>query len=291
MNLLKFIVVNLIVFSSLASFADRYYLAPVGGSSSEEEVKLSVFDLLSADLKEQNQEIVQDKAQAEFIVETQLMKLGASYLVTVQKSTEGKVILSKKMKAASVEELDKAVNRLARTLVSKNEPADEARIGEITQEEKTKVSKRTETLDFNTYSLGGSGFTNLKSSQKHLPNVYFGAGYQYDVTEQSAIRMNGEISWRQDPAWAALWGLNIGFGYYFRNAQTTPFMALDFGYGGALCSGLESVVGMTLGGQIGLGMFRTAQKQMSLSLRFMHLYKDTGLGEPSMLGFMITALL
>jgi hypothetical protein len=291
MNILKILSLNLVMFFSLVSFADRYYLSPVGGSSSEEDMKLSVFELIGSGLKEQNQEVVSDKTQADFVIETQLLKLGSAYLITVHKSEGGKIILSKKMKASSAEEIDKAASRLSRVLVSQAEPANEARIGEITNEETTKLTKRTETLDFSTYSLGAAGFDNLKSSKKNMPSMYFGTGYQYDVTEQSAIRLNGELAFRQDSAWASIWGLNIGYGYYFRNAQTTPFMAFDFGYGGSVCQGLESVVGMTLGAQLGIGMFRTSHKQMSLSLRYLHLYKDNGSGQPSMFGFMISALL
>lgn len=291
LRLVRIALLNVIVFSSLHSFADKYYLSQVSGSSAEDDLKVSVFELMASGLREQNQEITQDKNQADYVVETQLLKLGSAYLITVQKSEGGKVILSKKMKAASAEEIDKAASRLSRVLVSQVEPANEAKIGEITQEETTKLTRRTESLDFRTYSLGAASFNNLKSSQKNIPSIYFGTGYQYDVTEQSAIRLNGEIAWRQDPAWASMWGVNIGFGYYFRNAQVAPFMAFDFGYGGAICSGLSSVVGMTYGAQLGLGMFRTSNKQMNISLRYLHLSKDNGSGSPVLLGFMISALL
>jgi hypothetical protein len=290
-KILKIAIINLIVFSSLHSFADKYYLSQVGGSSSEEDLRATVFELISSGLKEQSQELTSDKNQADYVVETQLLKLGSAYLITVQKSENGKVILSKKMKAASAEEIDKAASRLSRVLVSQVDPANEAKIGEITQEETTKLTRRTESLDFRTYSLGAASFTNLRTSQKSLPSIYFGTGYQYDVTEQRSIRLNGEMAWRQDPAWASMWGFNIGFGYYFRNAQIAPYMALDFGYGGAICSGLPSVVGMTYGAQLGLGLFRTSNKQMNVSLRYLHLSKDNGVGDPALLGFMISALL
>jgi hypothetical protein len=291
MGFIKFISINLIFFYALSSSASRYYVATVSGASSEEDIKVAVFELLTNGLKEQNQEIVTDSTQAEFIVETQVLKLGTAYLITVSKSREGKIILSKKMKASSAEEIDKATHRLARTLVTEVDPNKEIQIGEITQDETTKISRRTETLDFRTFSFGGASFENLKNSHKNMPSIYLGTGYQADVTEQSAIRLNGEVAWRQDPVWSSMWDLNIGYGYYFRNAQISPYVTFDFGYGGALCPGQDSISGMTLGAQLGLGMFRMAQKQMSLSLRYLHLYKDNGLGEPELLAFMINALL
>jgi hypothetical protein len=289
--ILNLIISNLIIIFSISSFADRYYLTPVTGTSAEDDMKLSVFELLNSGLQDEKQEVVQDKAQADFVINAQLLKLGSAYLITVQKSANGKVVMSKKMKASSAEEIDKATSRLARTLVSQTEPSNEARIGEITQEETTKLTRRTETLDYNTYSLGAATFNNLKSSKKNMPSMYFGTGYQYDVTEQSAIRLNGELAFRQDSDWASIWGINVGYGYYFRNAQTSPFMAFDFGYGGSFCSGLQSIVGMSLGAQVGIGLFRTSQKQMSLSLRYMHLYKDNGIGQPALLALMINAML
>ncbi len=286
----KILIFTSILLSSTFLFAENFYINPVSGVSIDETVKISSFELLVSNFKEQNLELAKKQDAATFVIDTQIIKLGNSYIVTIQKSKEGSVLLSKKMKVASIEELDKAINRLSRSIVLEKDPNQEIRVGEITNEEQNKISKRTESFDFRTFAFGITQFTNLRTPTKSSPNIYLGTGYQFDVTEQSFIHLLGELTWRQTSPWATMWNAGLGYGHYFKNSQYAPYFSFDVGYGGALCNGLESQSGLTLGTQLGYGMFRTSTKQLNISARYLHLFKANKEGEPSFLGLFVSAL-
>lgn len=273
--------------------ASTYYVADVSSESADSQLKASVKDLLKAALYEHGESVANEKAEADYVITSNVIVIGSSTIVSIQKQRHNEILYTDKLKASSLNELDVIVDRLVSALVSQQKAAQNPEIGKITDEEITKVSRRTKAQKFRFVAIGPFAFTDLSTDAMAY---YFASGFIADVTPNNSIKMEFELSARirdlgdENSRSAFLYSGNLGGIHYFSTKNTSTFVSGSFGFGSAYSSETENNWSFTLGTELGIAFFRTATSQMQIGLKYTGLTDVNGIGHPGHVGVFLRGL-
>lgn len=255
-------------------FASNYYVTEVKSTSADPQLRNSIFDYIRAEIKRNDQKVVDDKSSADFILDTDLIRFGDKYILQMSEYQPGadKPLRIEKFEAQHVEELDITVGRLVRAMLEQRDIKTTAAFGEITEKEKTVMVDRTEIKRSQYFALGPFWFYGVHESEV---GGYLALGQILDVTPRASIKymLEGSLDSFKNPE-VSFVTANVGGNFYFSPTSNSLFIGGDFGYGGVFGEKVENASGFSLGGDLGFAFFRTAKAQMSLSLRYVRLFLD-----------------
>lgn len=163
------------------------------------------------------------------------------------------------------------------------------RVGEVVEEEVETIARRFRSREYSYFALGP--FL-LQNSENKSTSHHFAAGYVWDSTVLASVKTTAEVvASFKDPK-TMLWNLGLGANYFISSAPTSPFVTADFGYGGSVTDSevLENTVGFSLGGGVGLGLFRTSGTQLQILLRQLIVFEKNGSGYPGYIGLSLGLL-
>ncbi len=285
---MKFIFLLIILFSAI-SVADSYYVDATRGNGIGSEDGNAISDLVRSSVAESGRNVlVSDPKSAQFILNPRVIKLGSSYVMTVEKSKDGKIVFSSQLKATKVEELDGVAARLTRAALDETPVRGDARIGDVTEIEASAGARRKETQKHWFFGFGPFGASNMGTSGT-LYNLDI--AYAWDInTYQLKIFYDGTVPGSNSPTSVttssgqtvnvtSLGDIGLGLNYYIRDTDMAPFVSGDFGYGGN--SSVSSFIG---GIGAGIGLFRTSNINMEVALRYAYMFNSTPIGNPSVYG-------
>jgi len=282
--------IALVLACASAAHAASYYVEPVQGEAMEPSLLSTVQQLISDTVSETGNQVASDPAGADFLLKAQLLKLGESMILTLSKDKPGpdndQVLFMRKLKAASVDELDVVSSRLTRAVIKEQDPDGNARIGEVTEREQRRlVGPRVESRSSNYLGFGPfvQEHMGLASNDDIAYSLSF--GHQWDTTSQAAITLGYEASFKD---WSFINGVQLGVCYYFDDEDTAPFVGLDMGYGAARSDNTSTVFGFSGGARAGFMFFRNSSTQLSLQLRYLGILEDNGKGYPSSTGLVVS---
>lgn len=267
------------IFFSFSIAAESFYVMPVKARRVDKDISATIKDLIETALGEEGHQVSNSQAEADGLMKATISRLGNSYTVSLRLIRNSKVKYNSKLKANGEDELDTVVTRLVRGAVKGKQAKSTKRIGEITDNEVTEVSKRTESRHYTYFGLGPYGLSKMGT-----PGVgYYAAyGHIWEVTPNSGIKLMGEGSFLSNDETASIVSLSGGANYYFSADTTSFFVGADLGYGGAATTakGIDSVAGFALGASVGVTFFRTSATQMSLTARIQGIMADNNEGNP-----------
>jgi hypothetical protein len=270
-------------FISISAIADTFYVE--GANSSFDDEKATAVELIQSAVAELGHKVVDDPAKAEFTLRPRLMRLGSAYILKLEKRKAGVAVFSSQLKAQQLEELDRVAKRLTRSVI-KNSPADDdARVGEITNEEATQGVQRRPAVGGVHFALGPVFLANSGTSGV---GYGFTLGKSWDLNN-ALILIRADV-FGQGSAFAA--DLGLAGHYFLLDTKYAPFVGGEFGFGGirqntgTLFSD-DFHLGFFLGPIAGVQLFRTSTVQLELAVRWSIMLQSTTLGRPSVLGFRV----
>jgi len=281
------IVISTLMFCASAT-AKTYFLYPTKGLRTPQSIRQTFHELLSSALSENESDVTESRSTANYLIKSKIIQLGDSYVISVKKySAKKKKLFYTKIKANSVNELDKVADRLALSLIKEVKANKSIQVGSITKEDETRVSQRTQSLSLQSFGIGPAVYTNMDDTgTATLINL----GYLWEVTPTAAIKLSTDIVTKLKTPWTSLGSVTIGGQYFFSKSNISPSVGVDFGYGGTVTGvkDLKNTSGFTVGANAGLNFFRTADKQMSLQLRYLIILEKNQIGAPSILGLLLS---
>lgn len=248
------------------AFADRIY---VDDPTTTPDVDAKTLrQLLRSAVTEQGHEIADQASKCDFVLKTNLLKLGSSYIYTAEKWVDGKSKYSTKLKATKIEELDEISQRLVRAVASGVVAKKDAHVDDVTEDEATQqLRKKTAQHKGTTLAIGPASLMNLGTSRV---GYYFGIGRDWEMGNFS-MGMRADLTFAASPSQntAVMFDFNLNFAYYFLPTDISPFLQAEFGYGLARDAISEGTFGgLDLGGMAGVAFLRTYRIHPIAGLRF-----------------------
>jgi len=139
--------------------------------------------------------------------------------------------------------------------------ATASEVGEVTVPESSALERRVQTRNFTIMGFGPGALSGLGDDGfvYHLQG-----GWWREAHPNAAIRILSDFDFRPD---FNAWKLDAGLGAVWLPSREpiSPFVGADFGWG--IADGRKWASGFTLGGSLGMQLFRTASTQMSVGGR------------------------
>jgi hypothetical protein len=262
-----------------ARASDTVYVEMASGNGVAESDLATATELVKTAVSEVSSDTVIDQPdKADLTLRPKLLRLGASYILSLTKLKGADVVFSSQLKAASIDELDKVATRLTRSVLLGERAKDAPRVGEITNQEASDGTQRRPTRKLSYLGFGGSSFSNLNSSGVGFS---FGGAVAWDVNTvllklESELDING-----------AAYFLSGGIGgeLFLSPTDIAPYVAADFGVGAAKVDGGGVFDGSVNGGFVvgaggGIVFLRTTAVNLDLGFRAAWLLHSNGFGTP-----------
>ncbi|MBI4405727.1 MAG: hypothetical protein HY537_16335 [Deltaproteobacteria bacterium] len=216
--------------------------------------------------------------EAQFQLKARLLKLGETYLFSLEKQKDHNPVLAKHMRAERLEDLDTVVNRVVRAVISESSPESEVRVDDVTEAEALTIRRRRATGAW-FLGFGPHGGHNLTSALL----VNFSVGYNWFVGP-AAVKIYTDSAIATSGQSARLFQFGIGASYYFTRSDISPLVAAEFGYG--FSSGASgSSNGFAGGLGTGIGLFRTSTIGLEILARVSAIFTSNESGIPTIYGF------
>jgi hypothetical protein len=268
------------------AFADRVFVDPAKGPGMDEADLGTLTELIKTAIAPLNaHQLVDDVTKAEIVLSPQLLKLGSSYIVKIDKRKNGQVIYSTQLKAGHIEELDKVAGRVTMSALADQRAETHARVGEITDFETTEGMQRKPSRTSGYFGFGTVNFAHLNAGGF---GIAIEAAKVWDLNDVF-IRLFGDFAAKNG---ALLLQGGLGVSFFFSRSDVAPYLGADFGYGftraaNDTLSSSETANGFVLGGGPGVVLFRTNTVNLDIGARAGILLSDTIYGHPSFLIFKI----
>lgn len=267
--------------SSSLAFASQVFVEPATGSGvSEGDLDTATQLVRNAVADVSSNQLVASPDEADYSLRPNLMRLGQAYELGLQKvNKDGSVAFSGQLKAQKMDELDKVATRLTRSVLAGTRPSNDARVGEITNQESREGTQRKPVRNEWYVGIGGAEFNNLNVNGI---GYSFGLAHAWDFN-QGLFKILGEFSGLDS---AFVGSVGLGGEYFLLNSDLAPYLSGDFGFGGAKAEGGAgffsgtSYGGFDVGVGTGVEIMRTAATNLDIAFRAGFLLKNNGYGTP-----------
>jgi hypothetical protein len=267
--------------------ADSFFIEKANGVSVGEGETASTTEMIrQAVIAMKDHRVVPAAEGADLVLRPKIVKLGSSYVVSLEKLAKGSVVRSGRLKAANLDELDTVAARLARAVVESKDVESDARVTDLTEAEAKRGSQRRQARQGYLVGLGPDLLYNAGSDG---PAYGVSAGYAWDITD-AWIKLAGDFSSRGG---AGLLFVGIHGNYFFSERDVSPFVSAALGYGSAFIKSSSSFLPDTAGGFAfsaggGLTFLRTSSINLELGLHYLVIASATSLGTPMAAGARLT---
>lgn len=207
----------------VAVSADAFYVEEPRQTSG---VSTTVERLVKNELLARGHSVVESHEKSQWVLVPDAIKLGTSYIVTLIKMQDGRVVYSDKLKSDSLDNLDTVSARLVSGALDNVASDKSITVDTVTDNEvkgttvKTKVTRQT------FLGYGPSKSANLGTSNS---GVMFTAGALWGVDHQFSIRA-GYSTNNVSKSPADMTGISIGGHYYLNRKQHSPYAVGLLGY-------------------------------------------------------------
>lgn len=261
--------ISAMLFSSALLWAGNVQVLPVEGGI-DDNLRSSVAALVRSAVNKAGETPVESAADVQ--LRTNILQLGQSYTVVVERMESGKIANSTSMKAANAEELDVIIDRsVAGALTGASKPAQES-IGNISEKEQNEMVTRKESRYYKSFGLGPAKFWRMTPDDK--VSYAIRTAYLWEVHPHAALGIFSDHAANfSDLAWNG--NMLIGGRFYVTSSAFSPYIGAGFGLGAAAADDLWAF-GFDLGGQAGLLLFRTSGVQLDIWSAYDVILSDGG---------------
>ncbi len=218
-----------LAFGMPLAFAQDYHVEPVQSIGVQDAVTLSTMELLKSGIRKSGGTVSDLAGPETYIVKSRLVGLGGSVILQAEKVLGQKSVFAVELKAASVEELDKVADRVARSLVEQKGVNEDKKISEVTQSE---VNNKNLKLDAEKHWFVGFGPGYVGNTRSYSVLTRFDIDYAWMVGDYD-MKFYGNIttplSSGTDGSTTVMAG--IGSNYYLTQKVNAPFVFAGVGLG------------------------------------------------------------
>ena len=275
------LILSLFFLPLLTLGADKVFVQSAITADSLEPDVIAVEELVKSAVPQSgNYIVVPSEEDSDFTLSTRLIKLGSAYILKIDKVQDRNIIYSDKMKASRIEEMDRIATRLTRSVINEKPVAEDARVGDVTEQESTQGTLRKPTVSGSSFGFGPAVLSSLGTNGV---GVYLRTSHSWDVNS-AIIELGGDLAAREG---AFFLSGNLGGKFFLSQTGVAPFIGGDFGYGlaKATSSGLfdgDWENGFTLGATAGIHFLRTSSINLELALRALFMLNSNEIGNPAM---------
>lgn len=274
------------LFTAVAAHADTFEVPEIQSPAVDAGQAATVSELIRANVAEiPNQSVVARNGQ--FQLRAKLLKLGNSYVVTLQKVQKDQVRFASQLKATTFDDMDNVVARLVRSVVTEKPVDKDATVKDVTTAESTQGIRRRETVNRWYFGMGPGGTINAGGS---AANFNLAIGYYFEIDPSVAVKIV------YDGTSSRFNYLNLGANYYFSDKNYSPVVTGELGYGSAsqarrntnyLIDEFDKVNGFILGAGAGYQFFRTSKVNLEILAHFAVMMNNNDRGVPSKYGLRV----
>lgn len=247
--------------------------------------------------------LVSNEWEAEYSLQPRVLKLGDSYILTVERKRGDDVIAANQEKAVTYDDLNRAASRAtiaalghapenvaANAAPAATTPASASPViapsGGVSRMPRSgyQLSPAGKTKHYWTVGLGPAIGRRLESD-----DIFYSlsASHQWDVHPRASVKALAETSVSTGGESAHLYNFGAGANWYFMPTMTgAAYITGDMGFGFAQNSLDNKSDGFTFGAGAGYQFFRTEKTSMDVLIRYVVLTKEVGDedGLPQVLG-------
>ncbi len=251
--------------------ADTFYVEPIRPGT----VTSGTVDVLVKDeLMLKGHAVSENKENSQWVLSPNTTQLGESYIVSLAKSHNGRVVYFDRMKSINLDDLDTIIARLVSGALGNTATAENIAVDTVTKEESIGTVLKTKVTKQKYLGFGPSRVTNLGTNNA---GSLLTAGALWGVDHQFGIRAGFTMT-NASSSPADITQLSIGGNYYLNRKKHSPYFVGLFGYTWA--ESHNSVSGSTIfregksesgwGAEAGVGMhiFRTASVNIAAELTY-----------------------
>ena len=242
-------------------------------SADMQAAQSSLKELVKSEVLSRRHSVVNSPEQSRWILEPALLRIGRSYVVTLSKLRNGRLVYSQKLKAQTLDDLDVVVARLVRAVVRNQNVENTQQVDTVTQQEqivgpglKTKVIRQFY------FGFGPGALSNLESEDTGLGVT---VGYLWGIDKKFSLRLGLERA--DGDGDANVWTLGLGGQHYLNLNKHAPYLLGLAGYswaesdvpdddaffgGGVDDNGFSVQVG------VGVHFFRTASVNLAAEIAY-----------------------
>lgn len=284
-----------------AMAADIFIAEPIVQSGATRDEAQSVHQLISNTVTTMGQDkVVSKEADADFTLQPRLMKLGDSYVLTVERRSGDEIIYASQVKANSIGDLDRASRRATMAALSERseqrgeEYAAEGEVDQGTQsgataegepmpqEERPQPFRAAEAesrtrpgYQLNpagrSYRYWSVGLGPALMRRVETDDLFYSlsASHIWDVHPRASFKILGEANFSTGTEDASMYNLGAGASWFFLPAANgVAYITGDVGYGFAESALNNDTDGITFGTGVGYQFFRTSKTTLDLLFRY-----------------------
>jgi hypothetical protein len=270
------------ILTAAAAHATSYFVAPVRVTDADPSLTQSLQSLVSSGVTSAGGDVAETEGQADYTLQSSLIKLGQAYVLSVTKMQKGHPVYTSKQKATNVEELDEATEKAVRAAMLSTQAKKDVRVGEVRPQDENKLKTRINSHDTTYFALGPAGFTNMGDSKISYD---IAVGPTWEVTPRAQLRLIANLV--ASSSWKTYLGdLLIGVNYFVTDEDTSPYVGAGFGLGftGSADSSASTVGGFAAMVGAGCQFFRTSSRQLDLFAGYTTVFANNTIGQPGAWG-------
>ncbi len=291
----------------LTLLADSFFIGPVSGeianisndqgTTSGKEIKSTYRALIKNTLESQGETVTQNKKGADWELSPSILKLGNSFIMSLLKKKNGKVVFAEKLKATTLTDADVVTDRLVLAVVNEEAASKGQTVDKVTQAETRGTSVKTKAQKQFFFGFGPGAQTAIKGAGQ---GFYYTLGYLWGLDHQVSLRLNLEGVSAKDTE-ARMFIVGIGTNYYFNRKKHAPYVLGMLTYGSATadikndptctfwCSNVsESGFGLSAGG--GMHFYRTSSVNFAVEASYNQGFYEVASENPGSYGVKIKIL-
>lgn len=287
--LTSLLIIPIILAGFTANAASVYVVPPVAGTDGEDAgLRSTLYELVKAAVSEESgYSLAVNSKEADFQLNAKHLKLGGSYIISVDKINGEKVTYTAKMKASNADDLDTVAGRTVRAALRETKAEETAHVDDVTLDEITKNTRRTQTTRQWKFGFGpawGDQMNTDKSGILFTLGFVWGidANFDLDLAFRSA---NFE---KTNETGASFTEFLIGTNYYLSPTKTAAFLTAGVGRAGASVSTPNSILisNDTASGwsaRVGFGykFFRTSTVNLGVEVNYSKVFAESSRSKSS----------
>lgn len=276
-------VVGLLSFLFLfRAHAESVFVRPLQADAETGNSSATVLELVKAEVSTEPGFTLETNAKnASVHLATKLLKLGNSFILSIDKIKDDRIVFTAKMKAANIDDLDTVSARVVHAVLKETKTEGSAQVDDVTEDEVTRGTRRIQTVRQWRVTFGPAWGSNLNTTRS---GTIGSLGYVWGLDAQwEALTHLSLAGFSKDGESGAFYmDAMLGVAYFLTKGKHSPYVTGGFGYASAGASRSDTILltddkASGWAGRMGAGvkLFRTTNLSFGFELNHSYLFSKT----------------
>jgi opacity protein-like surface antigen len=271
--------------SGTSVFAASVFVTPPTAEGEDATLRASLYELVKAAVSDESgYSLAGSLKEADLTLHPRLLKLGSSYIVSLDKMKGERIVHTAKMKAASAEDIDAVSARVVRAALRETKAAEDAQVGDVTQDEVSKTNLRIQTT--RQWKLGfGPAWGDQMNVDKS--GILFTLGFVWGIDPNFDLDLGFRTTGfeKSGESGAHFTEFLIGTNYYLTRSRNAPFLTAGVGRTSAsvsipdstsiLNTSDDTINGWSVRVGVGYKFFRTSTVNLGVEANYSKVFGES----------------